>query len=250
MSAPVFLMDGERLRAGGTLVLDGDEGRHAAVVRRIRPGETVVLADGCGHLARCVVTASGRDGLECEVQERTDVPAPQPRLTVVQALPKGERAEQAVESMTEVGVDAILPWAARRCVTRWAGERGQRSLRRWRATAREAAKQARRAWLPDVGELATTRDVARRLGAAALGVVLHEDATAPAAALDLPATGEIMLVVGPEGGIDGDELAAFEAAGATVAHIGPTVLRTSTAGAVAAGVLLSRTARWASAASS
>lgn len=244
MSAPVFLTTTERLRAADTIELDGDEGRHAAVVRRIRPGEVVELTDGAGRVARCVVAEAGKSGLVCTVQSRRDVPPPAPQLTVVQALPKGDRGELAVELMTEVGVDAIVPWAASRCVTQWRGERGDKALRRWRATGREAAKQARRAWVPEVSGLATTAAVSRLLSAAVLGAVLHDAAAVPAPELELPADGEVVLVVGPEGGITGAELDAFTAAGAMPVRLGPTVLRTSTAGAVAAGVLLSRTPRW------
>ena len=244
MTAPVFLLDGDRLQSGDRLELDGDEGRHAATVRRIRPGEPVWLTDGVGHVAECVVESVERDRLVCAVRSRRDVPAPRPRLTVVQALPKGDRGELAVEMMTEVGVDAVIPWAAHHCVTRWKGERGDKALRRWRSTTREAAKQARRAWLPAVEPLATTSDVARRLAAATLGVVLHESADVPIGALDLPDDGEIVLVVGPEGGLADHELDAFTSAGVATVRLGPTVLRTSTAGAVAAGVLLSRTSRW------
>lgn len=242
----MFLVDSARLRGGGTVTVDGAEGRHAAVVRRIRPGETVELTDGEGRLARCVVAESSRDGLVCEVRSRHDVPPPSPRLTVVQALPKGERGELAVELLTEVGVDAIVPWPAARCVARWEGERGAKALRRWRTTAREASKQARRARLPEVAEAAPTAEVARLLGAATLGVVLHEKGDRDIGAVQPPAQGQIVLVVGPEGGIDDNELAAFTAAGAVAVRMGPTVLRTSTAGAVAAGVLLSGTERWSS----
>jgi 16S rRNA (uracil1498-N3)-methyltransferase len=245
MSVPTFFLSGERLRAGDVVDLDGDEGHHAAVVRRIRPGELVNLTDGAGHVARCTVLDAGKRGLSCEVRARTDVPPPAPRLTVVQALPKGERGELAVELMTEVGVDAIVPWSASRCISQWKGERGAKALRRWRSTAREAAKQSRRAWFPDVAELATTAAVRERVAAAALAVVLHEGATTGVSELALPADGEIVLVVGPEGGITDDELGEFAAAGGTGVRLGPTVLRTSTGGAVAAGALLSRTARWA-----
>lgn len=269
MTAPVFVVDGARLRADDAVTLDGEEGRHAAVVRRIGAGEAVDLTDGAGQLAHCVVTAASKAGLVCAVKSRTTVAPPSPRLTVVQALAKGDRGELAVELMTEVGVDVIVPWAALRCVTRWKAERGEKSLRRWRSTAREAAKQSRRAWHPSVTPLATTDEVARLLAGADLAIVLHEAAELPLGAVELPSAGngvqvggatapdgsgdgaspsdgpgELVLVVGPEGGVDDSELAAFEAAGAVSVRMGPTVLRTSTAGAVAAGVLLSRTVRW------
>ena len=243
MSAPVFIVAGERL-AADHVVLDGPEGRHAATVRRLRRGERVDLTDGAGLLAECVVAAAERDALSLDVIARHRQPAPDPRIVVVQALPKGDRGELAVELMTEVGVDEIVPWAAARCVTRWRPERREKSLARWRGTAREAGKQARRAWLPEVAEPATTAQVAERIDTAANAVVLHEAATTSLGTLDLPATGEIIVVVGPEGGLTDAEIDAFTDAGGRPALLGPTVLRTSTAGVVAAAVLLSRTGRW------
>jgi 16S rRNA (uracil1498-N3)-methyltransferase len=230
---------------GRTLTLDGPEGRHAAAVRRLRVGEDIVLTDGAGTGALGTVAAvEGRDSLRVTVTEVRHEPAPRPRLVVVQALPKGDRGETAVETMTETGVDVVVPWAAARCVTQWRGERGQKALGRWRATAREAAKQARRLRVPEIAEPATTRDVARLLSGAAFAGVLHESADRPLAAAPLPAEGDLVLVVGPEGGIAPDELTAFADAGAGVYRLGPTVLRTSTAGTAAAAVLLSRTGRW------
>lgn len=245
MSAPVFVVDDGRL-AGDEVVLDGAEGRHAATVRRLRAGERVDLTDGAGLLAQCVVSAATRDRLALRVLARHEEDPPAPRLVVVQALPKGERGELAVEAMTELGVDEVVPWAAARCVTRWQGERGARALDRWRATAREAGKQSRRARFPRIAPLADTPEVARRLHAAALPVVLHEEAGRPLAAEPVPGAGEVVCVVGPEGGITPEELAAFAGAGAGAFRLGPTVLRTSTAGVAALAVLLSRTARWGS----
>ncbi len=244
MSPPVFLVARERLVAAERVVLDGPEGRHAATVRRLVPGERVDLTDGAGLRAECVVASARRDELELDVLARAEVPQPQPRLVVVQALPKGDRGELAVETMTEVGVDVIVPWAAARCVTQWRAERGAKALGKWRSTARAAAKQARRAWIPEVTELASTRRVAELLAAAALPVVLHEEADLPLAEVAPPRSGDLVVVVGPEGGIAPEELAAFETAGARSYRLGPTVLRSSTAGVVAAAVLLARSGRW------
>lgn len=245
MTVPVFLVDRARLVDTTRVRLDGPEGRHAAAVRRLRPGERIDLTDGAGLVAECRVTSVGRAELELDVVAYRELARPQPRLTVAQAVPKGERGELAVEMLTEVGADVIVPWSAARCVTVWRAERGARSLAKWRSTAREAAKQARRAWLPEVTELAGTAQVADRLAAATLGLVLHEAAEQPLGDLDpLPGTGEVVLVVGPEGGITDDELAVFAASGARRCRLGPTVLRTSTAGVAAAAALLSRTPRW------
>jgi 16S rRNA (uracil1498-N3)-methyltransferase len=243
MSAPVFLADSDQLRTD-RITLAGPEGRHAAAVRRLKPGERVDLTDGAGTVAHCVVVAAGRDTLDLEVTERRHDPPPDPRLTVVQALPKGDRGELAVEMMTEVGVDTIVPWSAARCVTQWRPERRDKALSRWRSTAREAAKQARRSWLPEITDLATTAQVTHRAATAASFVVLHESFTTPIRELALPSTGEIVFVVGPEGGITDEEMATFEAVGGQPTLLGPTVLRTSTAGVAAAAIILTRCARW------
>jgi 16S rRNA (uracil1498-N3)-methyltransferase len=225
--------------------LSGPEGRHAADVRRLTAGERVDLTDGEGQWAEGVVTRAGRGVLEVAVRARAVVPAPDPAVVVVQAIPKGDRGQLAVELMTEVGVDVIVPWAAERCIARWQGERGDRALARWRATAREAAKQARRSRIPEVTSPATLGEVAARATAASAAVVLDPQATDGLSRLPLPASGEVLLIVGPEGGISPGESTALAQAGAAGAHLGPTVLRTSSAGAVAAAVLLSRAGRWA-----
>ncbi|GLZ11047.1 ribosomal RNA small subunit methyltransferase E [Actinomadura sp. NBRC 104425] len=243
MSPPVFLAESSALEDDRVL-LDGPEGRHAATVRRLRPGERVDLTDGAGLLAECVVAAADRASLTLDVLARHRHERPQPRLVVVQALPKGERGELAVETMTEAGVDEIVPWAAARCVTQWRPDRRDKALGRWRTAAREAAKQARRSWLPEVPPLAATADVEARIAAAACAVVLHEEAAEPLSALRPPRSGDIVAVVGPEGGIAPEELDRFAAAGARPVRLGPTVLRTSTAGVAAAAVLLAAAGRW------
>jgi 16S rRNA (uracil1498-N3)-methyltransferase len=244
VTPPVFLAEPDRLSGSGPVLLDGAEGRHAARVRRITVGERVELTDGAGTVASCRVLEARRDALLLEVLERRSAPPPTPRLVVVQALPKGDRGERAVEALTEVGVDEIVPWSASRCVTQWRGERGDRAADRWRAIGREAAKQSRRTHLPLIADLAGTSEVVARLRSATLAVAFHEHADGPVAALPVPAGGEMVAVIGPEGGLTDEELAAFVAAGALLTRLGPTVLRTSTAGVVAAAALLSRSPRW------
>jgi 16S rRNA (uracil1498-N3)-methyltransferase len=225
---------------GPELVLDGAEGRHAAVVRRIGPGERIRLTDGRGSFAEGAVTAASKSGLTVAVDQRGEVDASSPRLVVVQALPKGERAELAVEMLTEVGADLIVPWNAERSQFRANAERVAKTGSKWQAWAFEASKQSRRSWFCEVAPIASTPEVAKLLTDAALAVVLHEEATTPLASLDLPAAGDIVIVVGPEGGISPAELEAFTA---TPVRLGSTVLRTSTAGVAAAAALLARS-RW------
>jgi 16S rRNA (uracil1498-N3)-methyltransferase len=231
---------------GSTVEVEGDEARHAVAVRRLRAGESVVLTDGRGRTVTGPVVSTGKGAFSVEVASLSEVPAPQPQVTVVQAIPKGDRGELAVEMLTEVGVARIVPWAASRSVAVWRGERVSRSLARWRTTAREASKQARRPWFAEVDELATTDDVAVLLGRADLAVILHEAARDGGLHLLDPADAETLLVVvGPEGGLSDDEVAAFLAAGGHAVRLGPEVLRTSTAGVAAVAALLSRTSRWA-----
>ena len=264
MTVPVFHAPRELLAGASTVRLDGPEGRHAALVRRLQPGELLDLTDGRGLVAHCVVLRTAGQALALEVRDLIEEPAPSPRLTVVQGLAKGDRGETAVETMTEIGVDVIVPWSASRSITQWKADRGAKSLEKWRGTAREAAKQSRRGWWPEVTEPASTAKVAKLLATATLPIVLHEEAAlgladvAPPRRSDGMTDGglmtdggvpgsdvaEIVLVVGPEGGISPEELAQFAEAGAEPYRMGPTVLRTSTAGTAAAAVLLARSGRW------
>jgi 16S rRNA (uracil1498-N3)-methyltransferase len=228
-----------RPEVGSLVTLDGEDGRHAVVVRRIRPGEQVMVGDGRGFGVRGRVQATGRADLTLEVTETLAAPEAGRRVVAVQALAKGDRSELAVEMLTETGVAAIIPWAASRAVVRWSGERGDRSLAKWRATAREAAKQSRRLTIPEITQAVTTAELARRLAGADLALILHEDATQRLADHPLPGDGEVVVVVGPEGGIAPEELDAFVAAGAAPVSISDGVLRTSTAGAVAVALLRS-----------
>ncbi len=237
------MADAAALR-GEQITLRGQEGRHAATVRRLARGEQAYLTDGAGTVVQCVVAATRPGELALTVTDRHFEPRPDPTVSVVQAIPKGERGELAVELLTEIGADVVIPWAAERCVAQWRAERGDRALARWRSTALQAAKQSRRAWLPEVTQQADLPAVARRVSAVALAVLLDADAGIRLADVDLPSSGEIVLIVGPEGGITPDEQEALAAAGAVGARLGPTVLRASSAGPVAAGIVLSQTARW------
>ena len=244
VSAPLFLVTA--LPEGSRFTLDGVEGHHAATVQRLRVGEVLTLADGRGGTASAQVTAVGRGSIDVAIGARAHHEAADPRLVVVQGIAKGDRGELAVQAMTEIGVDEIVPWAASRSVAQWRGERGGKARDKWVSTAREATKQARRSWLPVVAgdPDCSTKQVAERLRAAAASFVLHEAATERLTTAKLPEAGEIVLVVGPEGGIADAELDAFGGAGATVVRLGESVLRTSTAGVAALAVLSARLDRW------
>jgi 16S rRNA (uracil1498-N3)-methyltransferase len=244
---PVFLAGRDEVESG-SITLSGAEGRHAATVRRLSVGERADVTDGAGTIAECTVIRTGPGVVELAVLARRTVPPAGPRIVVVQAIPKGDRGELAVEIMTEVGVDEVVAWQAERCVARWRADRADRAgkaLARWQATAREAAKQARRAWIPGVTGPEGTPAIARRVAAAALAILLDPGAPAAFGSLAMPQRGEIVVIVGPEGGVSPAEVGALTAAGAIPARLGPTVLRSSSAGAVAAALALARSARWA-----
>ncbi len=238
----------DALPGAGPFVLAGPEGRHAATVRRSRVGEHLAVTDGTGRWSAGPVLAVGRDQLTLDLGEPVAEPPPRPSVTVVQALPKGERSELAVELATEAGADVIVAWSASRCVAKWVGEKAGRGVQRWRQVAKEAAKQSRRTRFPRVDELHDTGAVAARIAASAaaggLAVLLHEAEAKHFATLELPTDGELLVVIGPEGGISPEEIATFTAAGAVAVRLGPEVLRTSTAAAVALGAIGVRTARW------
>ncbi|MGV0835221.1 16S rRNA (uracil(1498)-N(3))-methyltransferase [Mycolicibacterium thermoresistibile] len=248
MSAALFYV--EALPPVGELaVVDGDEGFHAATVRRLRVGEEIDLGDGAGTVAHCVVEDVAKRRLTARVLDRRTVAPPTPAVTVVQALPKSDRSELAVETATEAGADAFVAWQAARCVARWDGpQKADKGLRRWRAVIRSAARQSRRPDIPPVhgvvGTAELSAQVAADVRAGAAVLVLHESATTPLTAVPWTDVTAVTVIVGPEGGITDDEIAALQHAGATPVRLGPTVLRTSTAAAVALGALGVLTGRW------
>jgi 16S rRNA (uracil1498-N3)-methyltransferase len=243
MSRALFYVDALP-GVGGTAVVDGDEGFHASNVRRIRPGEELDLSDGNGTVAHCVVEEAVKGRLAARVLNVTEVARPTPAVTVAQALPKSERSELAIELATEAGADGFLAWQAQRCVARWeSAAKIDKGLRRWGAVARSAARQSRRAHVPEIDGVVSTADLLTRVPGA-LTLVLHESATVPLADIGLADAGAVLLVVGPEGGISDEELAALTGAGARAVRLGPSVLRTSTAAAVALGAIGVLTGRW------
>ena len=248
MSPPVFVIDPDALAGaavGDAVVLEGSEGRHAVTVTRMQPGEALDLVDGCGRRVRAsVASTSGKETLVATVVRVEDETPPGVTFTAVQAIPKGDRGELAVELLTEAGVDSIVPWAAERCVVRWRAERLQKSHSRWVEASVAAAKQSRRARPPAVRDMLDTAGVAALIGGAATAVVLDEESSHAISDVPLPLTGEVVVVIGPEGGIAPQERQAFEDAGAVSVRMGPHVLRTSTAGVVALAVLMSGTERW------
>ncbi|WP_246846889.1 16S rRNA (uracil(1498)-N(3))-methyltransferase [Corynebacterium sp. sy039] len=265
MSLPVFIHDLEGyLNALGTedaqartpwavsvgeqITLSGAEGRHAVSVKRIKPGETIELIDGVGTRAQVEVSAvSGKEQLSGVVlaYEYQELPALQ--VSVVQALPKSERSELAVDLLTQGGADEILAWQAHRCIAKWQGAKTHKAVLKWQQSAIAAAKQSRRAHIPKVSGPFSTTEIIDYLSVAGrfdMVVVLHEEATVAFRSLEFGESGRVALIIGPEGGITDQELEQFHAAGATSIKLGAEVLRTASAGMVALAAIGARSSRW------
>lgn len=230
---------------GAIVRLTGPDARHAVTVSRVRPTERLRLGDGAGLIVEGEVVEASPQEVALRVENVDRAPEPRPRIVLVQALAKGDRDELAVQAATELGVDAIVPWQAARSISRWDAAKAEKGRARWATIVREASKQAIRPRVPEVAPLATTAAIAQ-LAASATVLVLDPLAEHPLTALDAAALGDrdVVLVVGPEGGIAPEELTALNAAGARGVRLGDTVLRTSTAGPAAIAVLSGMLGRW------
>lgn len=234
------------LSVGSSVTIAGSEAHHAVSVSRLREGEHILIGNGAGTRAEATVTEVSTKSFTCVVTTVETQERPAPQLVLVQALAKGDRDERAVESSTEVGVDAIYPFQAMRSVSRWNVDKIEKGRARWQKVAREASKQSLRHWVPTVEEpltLAALVELARQQ----LVLVLEPSASRQLSSLsreELFATQRVLLVVGPEGGFDDRELEALIEAGAQQVRLGETVLRTSTAGVAALSVLNATLSRW------
>lgn len=258
MSNPVFFTAPgtlDHIQAGSEFVLDGAEARHAVTVKRITVGESVDIVDGVGKRLSGTVSDVGPANLTVMAESVVTEARPSTRLVLVQALAKGDRDELAAETATELGVDAVIPWQSERSIVRWKGDRAARAHAKWQAVVTAAAKQARRAWIPEVRSVVDVAGLARAVSAAHLAVILHEDAKRPfrevleewhdaAAEDDADDVREVLLIVGPEGGISPREVTRLSDAGAVTALLGHHVLRSSTAGPAAVVLASDILGRW------
>ncbi|WP_159699325.1 16S rRNA (uracil(1498)-N(3))-methyltransferase [Arthrobacter sp. 18067] len=257
MSNPVFFTTAGSLgdvSPGGTFVLEGPEARHAVTVKRLAVGEPVDIADGSGARLTGTVAEAGPAGLTVTASDVVFEDQPDVRLVLVQALAKGDRDELAIETATELGIDAVIPWQSERSIVRWKGDRAAKAHAKWQSVVTAAAKQARRAWIPDVRSIVDTGALAKAVATADLAIILHEDAKNPlrtvleglqaASGPDAGTFREVLLIVGPEGGISPREVTRLSDAGAVTALLGQHVLRSSTAGPAAVVLASDILGRW------
>lgn len=242
MALHFIVSDCTNAAIGDLVSMTGAEAKHASVVRRVRVGETVTLGDGAGTWLEGIAEDVSATRVTVRITARQMRETPTTRIVLVQALAKGDRDELAVQAACELGVDEVVPWQAARSISRWEGPRASKGRQRWASIVREAAKQAHRAWVPEVAEVESTPQLTRRAANARM-LVLDPEADARISGIRSDSR-DLVVVVGPEGGISPDELTTLELAGAERVRLGESVLRTSTAGPAAIAVLSSRIGRW------
>jgi 16S rRNA (uracil1498-N3)-methyltransferase len=238
MVEPLFQKDNLKGAAVGAVVeLSGSEAKHAITVRRMRVGEAIQLSDGSGLRVKGAIEEISGNSLQVLVSEVITEALPQRQLFLVQALAKGDRDELAIQAATELGITGVIPWQAARSISRWDGAKQAKGQERWQLIVNEASKQSLRAHNPKVQGILDTKALIKALADFDLVLVLDISASKLLSSLELPAQGKIVLVVGPEGGIDASELDLFVASGAELISLGANVLRTSTAGMAAVAAI-------------
>ena len=260
MTDALFLFDPEaegvpvnadELHTGWTIQLPAEVKRHALQSMRIGVGEALQLSDGRGLRIHAVVDDAAQGVVH--VQSVGREPQPVTRLSLIQALAKQGRDEEAVDAATQIGVDEVIPWQADRSIVKW---KDGKTNRKWGSVIDAATEQSRRAWRPELADHVNSKGVLAICRRACvhgdLVVVLHQDANddwngieqavceLSDASLADGKSRTVYVVVGPEGGISDDEVNTFKSAGAHVCVLGRNILRAATAGPVALS-LLSRT---------
>jgi 16S rRNA (uracil1498-N3)-methyltransferase len=227
---------------GSKISVTGLEARHAVTVSRIAVGEEISVGNGSGLVVHGTVVSAEHSEFVVEAVSVDQTPASTPAVWLAQALAKGDRDEYAVQQATELGVDGVIPWSAQRSIVKWEGAKLRKGHDRWGAIVREASKQSIRSWVPEVAELASTA-VLCALAKDTRMLVLEPTAELQLSSLK-PDGRDVVLVVGPEGGIAPGELSRLEGAGAQLVRLGDTILRTSTAGPAAIALLNAQLGRW------
>ncbi len=229
------------LGLGSTLEVDGDEAHHAIKVLRVNLGEEILLADGSGAWLRGKVESIAKKSFVVTVLERGMAQEILPELIVIQAMMKSERAKEAIELLTVSGAKTIIPWQSARSIAQWQDDLGEK----WMKSAIAAAKQSRRLTLPEIETPITTAQIAKRFGGDTNLFILHESATTKISEASKSITsGPIVIVVGPEGGLTGEELGQLGAAGGTVVLLGKEVFRSAHAGFAALSAISALIGRW------
>lgn len=255
-----------QLQEGDSFTWSGSEVHHALSVQRHSVASQIELIDGNGKRIRADITSIHDQSKSQASAQMKAISVEmqllyQPSIILVQALAKGRRDEQAVESAIEIGIDEIIPWAASRCQVQWKGAKAVKGKAKWDNLADAATKQSRRSYRPLVHDLMDTQQLSIAIEECVRSgdqvFVLYEEATVPFSSIvmnmstapsnpddDKGAQRKIWMVVGPEGGISDDEIRTFTAVGANPVRLGREIMRSSTAGPAAIAVLVNALGRW------
>lgn len=225
------------------IALRGDEAHHAIKVRRTEINELIFITDTKGLVVEAKVVEIGPGKiLKAEVINKKLHENRNPIVCVAQAIAKGDRADLSIELLTEVGVDKIIPWQANRSVSRLE-DKEVKLIQKWNNTARESTKQARRPFMPEILNLVNTKELVDEFNNFEKVLILDPDSSNSFIEEIKKISKSILLVIGPEGGIDELEMNLFKNAKADFASLGESILRTSSAGAISAAILLAQT-KW------
>ena len=237
----LFLVD--KLESSQSIEVAGDEAHHAIKVLRIKLGEEILVSDGAGNWVRAVVENIEKKTFMAKVLERGFQEEKSPRLIVVQGLPKSDRVKDAIEILVESGVDLIIPWQADRSISKWQKD----SLDKWQSAAVAATKQSRRFRKPEIVDGLSLSELLEIESENSAFLVMHESATTKLSEVvtsKFAGMSEIIIVIGPEGGISDSELAVLEGAGAHIVGLGPEVFRSAHAGGAALSAVSALIGRW------
>ncbi len=214
-----------------TAVIKGDDAHHIARVLRMKAGDALSLCDGCGKEYAAEICEISPDSITCKLGVVSDSEAESPcRITLFQCLPKSGKFEIIVQKCTELGVFAIVPVHSMRCVV-VPGKDFQKKIDRYQRVALEAAKQSRRAMIPEILPLMKISNVDPC--AFDLFLVAYEEESSlslKAALRQVERPESVALLIGPEGGLDAAEVEQLVSAGAVTVSLGKRILRTETAG--------------------
>ncbi|MCA1839530.1 MAG: 16S rRNA (uracil(1498)-N(3))-methyltransferase [Actinomycetota bacterium] len=236
-----YVEPGTTTQASRQVVIDKEQSRHLALVRRARVGDRIQICDGEGTVAIASLESVGKMQVSAKIESSVSIAYPRPAITILQGLAKGAKVDLVVQKLTELGVDRIVIFESQRSIPAWDQGKAERALERWRSISFEAAKQSRRAWLPKVEGPLTFEEAALLADSHAATIVAH-GASATSARKELSkmnhGLSDICVVIGPEGGLSLEEVSALEKGSAVIAGFGPNTMRTETAAIVIAALVM------------
>ena len=247
-----FFVEPEQI-AGELVTIQGAELAHLAKVLRLQAGDVVTICDGTGMEYQAVLEEVLPDVAAARIQERITSPGePRIKITLVQGLPKADKMDMIIQKGTEVGISEFIPVITERTIVQLTTGKAERRVERWQRIAQEAAKQCRRAVIPKVHYPLQWRecideylkDSEERLGLipweeiAGTGIGLREVLTSALSRDDAGGIKDVWLFIGPEGGFSEGEVQQAATAGVSAVSLGPRILRTETAGPIAAALVL------------